>query len=326
MPTKIIQASTYIMVLAALSVFAAAAMARELTFAAYSANVASGVPVFANSAGQSIMDGDLVRADGDYKVYIVKISPDGKMFKRWISSPAIFGFYGHLQNTTGKIVTPEALSRFTESDLVQVEGDPGIWVVTDVVPGVSADKQLIQTANDFTAAGFDWSGVFAINSKESSWYGDAGIYGASGVSAMQTLPINTTPPDLLYPSGGPEPSATPSVSTSPVPSPVSPYGYSYSYPSSTPVPGGVAISFDGNSFAPADVNISHGTGVTFANNSSASMHIMSNPHPSHADLPGLDSGIVPPGGSYTYIFGSIGDWGFHNEFQPVESGMVHART
>ena len=44
----------------------------------------------------SLRDGDLVKTKHHYDVYILKILPNGKRFKRLILNPEIFNSYGHL--------------------------------------------------------------------------------------------------------------------------------------------------------------------------------------------------------------------------------------
>lgn len=87
--------------------------------------------------------------------------------------------------------------------------------------------------------------------------------------------------------------------------------------------GTVIVSYDGTAFSPASITVKAGTAVTFMNQSSSPMHVASNPHPTHTDLPGFDELTeVGNAGSYTYTFTKVGTWGYHNHTNPSQKGTV----
>lgn len=86
---------------------------------------------------------------------------------------------------------------------------------------------------------------------------------------------------------------------------------------------GARIIYGDEGFEPATVRIQAGESVTWVNQSSVPMWVASNPHPSHTDLPELDSRDgVAPGGEYTFTFQDPGDWGYHDHFNSFREGTV----
>jgi LPXTG-motif cell wall-anchored protein len=73
-----------------------------------------------------------------------------------------------------------------------------------------------------------------------------------------------------------------------------------------------SVSMEDNFFSPATETISVGQSVTWTNNGG-------NPHTSTG--PGWDSGIVNPGGSFTFTFNSAGTFDYQCDIHVAE-GMV----
>jgi len=95
-------------------------------------------------------------------------------------------------------------------------------------------------------------------------------------------------------------------------------------------PSSVSVSYTNNGFSPQSVTIALGGSVTFVNDSSHGMWVASNFHPTHTQYPEKDSSnclgssfdscvAIPPGGSWQFIFNSVGTWGYHNH---VGAGMI----
>ncbi len=82
------------------------------------------------------------------------------------------------------------------------------------------------------------------------------------------------------------------------------------------------ISITGSAFSPSTITIAAGTTVTWTNNSGGEARISSDPHPTHTDLPGLDSSSLANGGTYSFTFTQVGSWGYHNHFSPTMRGTV----
>jgi plastocyanin len=107
-------------------------------------------------------------------------------------------------------------------------------------------------------------------------------------------------------------------SPSPLPSPA---------PSPAPTPGtpstSVAIPMNattlGNgAYIPDDLNVAVGGAVTWTNTDSIS-------HTSTSDVTGWDSGIVAPGGQFSFVFQTAGTFRYHCAIHPGMVGTVVVR-
>lgn len=85
----------------------------------------------------------------------------------------------------------------------------------------------------------------------------------------------------------------------------------------------VAVTYTDNGFAPKVIRVKAGTSVTFDNRSATGMWVISDAHPTHRILPGLnEKASAASGGSYTYVFNSVGTWPYHNEVNLSAQGTV----
>jgi plastocyanin len=110
-----------------------------------------------------------------------------------------------------------------------------------------------------------------------------------------------------------------SDSSSPAPSPAS--------PSPAPAPGAqtasVAIvvgaeSLGNRAYNPADLDVAAGTTVTWTNTDSTS-------HTSTSNAARWNSGIVPPGGTFSFAFQTAGTFPYHCAIHPGMAGTVVVR-
>ena len=106
-------------------------------------------------------DGSLIRAEGDYKVYITK-GP----YKRWIQSAEIFDFYGHLNFAVVNVLPKETVALYKDAWLVRAADDPKVYEVN----GDGTRHWLDISAAEFSASGRLWDMVSVINSAEIAWY------------------------------------------------------------------------------------------------------------------------------------------------------------
>jgi plastocyanin len=84
----------------------------------------------------------------------------------------------------------------------------------------------------------------------------------------------------------------------------------------------VTIDISGFNFSPSVVKIKAGDTVRWVNNDDAPHKVASNPHPAHTDLPGLISGDLFKGDSYSFTFDKVGTWSYHCHLHPSMSGVV----
>lgn len=91
----------------------------------------------------------------------------------------------------------------------------------------------------------------------------------------------------------------------------------------TVVTGVTTVEYTDNGFSPKTITVKKGTKVTFTNNSSTSMWVASDVHPTHQLLPGFDElTSAAKGGSYAYTFAKVGTWTYHNHVNPTMRGTV----
>jgi plastocyanin len=110
-------------------------------------------------------------------------------------------------------------------------------------------------------------------------------------------------------------SSSPSTAPSPTPSPT---------PTPAPTPGGSstsvsipvgAASLGDRAFTPDQLNVAVGTTVTWTNTDAIS-------HTSTSNATGWDSGILAPGGQFSFTFQSAGTFPYHCAIHPGMVGTV----
>ncbi len=128
------------------------------------------------------------------------------------------------------------------------------------------------------------------------------------------------PPESLPPAPSEESAVTPPpVTPPPRPSPPP------AQPAITPPPptsSVVTVSYENNSFNPANLTLKVGDMVKFVNNHSFDIQVESNPHPIHTSMPDFSSGRLPPGGTFEFTFTAPVSFSFHNHFNPGAQGRI----
>ena len=109
------------------------------------------------------------------------------------------------------------------------------------------------------------------------------------------------------------PSPAPSPTPSPTPAPTPPGGPS----SSVAIPAGAATLGNG-AYTPDELSVAVGTTVTWTNTDAIA-------HTSTSDAPGWDSGIVAPGGQFSFAFQTAGTFQYHCAIHPGMIGTVVVR-
>lgn len=119
-----------------------------------------------------IPEGALIRAYGDFDIYIVKYVGN-KQFKRLILSPSVFNNYGHLHWEDVMDVNQSIVDVFTTSELVRAVGDKRIYKLYP--QGDAGQKRWIKAAEAFARNGWDVDGIYEINSFDRDSYTTGGI-------------------------------------------------------------------------------------------------------------------------------------------------------
>ncbi|MEJ0053903.1 MAG: plastocyanin/azurin family copper-binding protein [bacterium] len=102
----------------------------------------------------------------------------------------------------------------------------------------------------------------------------------------------------------------------------------------------VTVTYTDSGFSPKTVTVGAGTKVTWVNNSSHTMWIGSDEHPSHTDYDNTsrtshcvnnapssssvfdECTAIGKGGSWSFTFGKTGTWGYHNHTGANDTGSV----
>lgn len=109
----------------------------------------------------NLSDGSLIRARGDYKVYIINGN-----WRRHIISPKIFNFYTGLGFNKVQEVDPSVLSQYRESDFVRYAGSRRVYSIDK-----SGTRHWLNMGGDqFAASGRSWDAIFLVNSRELNFY------------------------------------------------------------------------------------------------------------------------------------------------------------
>jgi len=109
----------------------------------------------------SYPEGSLLRAQGDYKVYIIKNN-----YKRWIQTAEIFNNYGHLSWDDIIDVNLNELAQYQEAWMIRADGDKRVYELN-----ADGTKHWINmTAEQFTLTGHLWDMVYLVNDWERDFY------------------------------------------------------------------------------------------------------------------------------------------------------------
>ena len=106
-------------------------------------------------------DGSLLRARGDYRVYIIN-----KNYKRWIQSAEIFNAYAHLNWEDIIEVDKSIIDGYTEAWLIRAFGDKKVYEVN----ADGTKHWLNMTAEYFSSSGRLWEMVYITNNFERDFY------------------------------------------------------------------------------------------------------------------------------------------------------------
>ena len=97
------------------------------------------------------------------------------------------------------------------------------------------------------------------------------------------------------------------------------------------------ITYTDDGFSPSELTVAVGTEVRFVNSSSGNFWPASAIHPTHTVYPGSNislcgtadaliafdaCGGIAAGGSYSFTFDEVGEWGYHNHLNASEFGRV----
>jgi len=116
---------------------------------------------YLSGSGGGYPDGSLLRAKGDYKVYIIKGN-----YRRWIQSAEIFNQYGHLKWEDVIEVDTSEMVKYQDAWLIRAANDLKVYEVN----ADGTKHWLNMTAQKFTISGRLWDMVYIVNSFERDSY------------------------------------------------------------------------------------------------------------------------------------------------------------
>lgn len=94
----------------------------------------------------------------------------------------------------------------------------------------------------------------------------------------------------------------------------------------TPWAGAIVVTYDGTRFSPQSVTVAPGTTVAFTNDSTRSMWVASDPHPTHTNFSDFDAKrAYTPGQSYSFTFDKAGTFTFHDHLNSSVRGTVSVK-
>ena len=83
------------------------------------------------------------------------------------------------------------------------------------------------------------------------------------------------------------------------------------------------VLIENGKFSPQKMTVAQGTTITWTNKEEDKHWIISDPHPTHSDLPELDSGeALLQNETYQFTFDKIGEWNYHDKLNTTITGTV----
>jgi len=113
-----------------------------------------------SSNAPSILNGSLIRAFNNFKVYIINNN-----YIRHILDGEIFNFYGHLNRDNIQEVNSSQLNNYQESFLIRADNDYKVYEIRD-----KKKYWLNMTVEEFVNLGYSWREVYVVNEGELGWY------------------------------------------------------------------------------------------------------------------------------------------------------------
>jgi plastocyanin len=84
----------------------------------------------------------------------------------------------------------------------------------------------------------------------------------------------------------------------------------------------ITVTITDQGFEPETLLVTAGTKVVWKNKGEQVHTVVSGPHPTHQNHPGLESPDIPKGGSYSYTFTQAQTYDYHDHLNPTLNGTV----
>ena len=125
-------------------------------------------PGMAKPEDYGLKEGDLIRAQGDFDIFII----NQLGYKRLFLNPAIFNMYGHLTGgwAAVKTVTTATRDAFVTSTHYRYVNEDKVYHLTVTGEDTGTLHWINMTAENFSAQGGTANAIFTINKSELDWY------------------------------------------------------------------------------------------------------------------------------------------------------------
>ena len=124
-------------------------------------------PPVARPEDYGLKEGDLIRAQGDFDVFII----NQYGYKRLFLNPAIFNMYGHLGTWKDvKTVTPATRDAFITSSHYRYVNEDKVYHLEVIGEDTGMLHWINMIAENFLAQGGKANAIFTINKNELDWY------------------------------------------------------------------------------------------------------------------------------------------------------------
>ena len=122
----------------------------------------------ADPGDYGLKEGDLIRAEGDFDIFIV----NQYGYKRLFLNPAIFNMYGHLTGgwNAVKTVTKATRDAFVTSTHYRYVNSSKVYHLEVTGEDTGTLHWINMTAENFLAQGGNANAIFTINKTELDWY------------------------------------------------------------------------------------------------------------------------------------------------------------
>lgn len=267
--------------------------------------LAIGTPFFTNAA-ESFTIGQLLRAQGDIKVYV--LNEHG--YRRHIPSPEAFNSYGFDWDAVKDIPKTE-IEQYPETKLIRIAG--GI----EVYRTVGQEREWITNPTIFEESGFDWNAIIVVTPEDANNF-NRGVDITKAVPAVPATPAQPaipTEPQSEEPiptqPATPAQQATPAQPASPPPPPASP-----------PTPTCSEDTWTCGSWSTCSTSGQQTRSCTMTNDCSAVTTV--SPITTQSCMPSLASIVQDDFNSYTN--GSIVDQGFWQSYVNGGNWLVQETT
>ncbi|MCK5332416.1 DUF2341 domain-containing protein [Candidatus Parcubacteria bacterium] len=121
--------------------------------------------IIQNFESEKLLDGDIIRIENDYKIYVKKGD-----YLRHIPNPIVFSFYNHLKWNKIVTITQQQFNQFKISNLVRELNDNKVYETRD-----SKTKHWLNVlVEQFVRPNRSWDMVYIVNNRERDFY-DIGV-------------------------------------------------------------------------------------------------------------------------------------------------------